>query len=210
MPEMKKCQQNTDALAPASCVQPVDEKCVWEFFAVKACEDRQGHRAPSMQGRNTDTNPSLHTAGTRCSWECGAYEGIPPCLGARLSRRLPGETDFYQIDSSDLFASAAADARLAQVFALLRKPTETLHPVVPLPNEECHQLVQPSLVRHLSDLLTPCDATPQSCAGSHQRWRRSGHTCRKLKLSASSSMCSRAPAQPRYGHACRMVLRKTF
>jgi hypothetical protein len=195
---MRKCQHNTDALAPASCVQPVDEKCVWDFFGVKACEDRQEHRAPSMQGCNTDTNTSMHTPGTRCSWECGTYEGIPPCLGARLSRRLPGETDFYQIDSRDLFTSAAADARLAQVFALLQKP-----------NEKSHQLVPPSL-RHLSDLLTPCDATPQSRAGSNQVWRRYGHTCRKLKLSASSSMCSRAPAQPRYGHACRKVLRKTF
>ena len=206
---MRKCQHNTDALAPASCVQPVDEKCVWDFFGVKACEDRQEHRAPSMQGCNTDTNTSMHTPGTRCSWECGAYEGIPPCLGARLSRRLPGETDFYQIDSSDLFASASADARLAQVFALLQKPTETQNPVVPLPNEKSHQLIQPSL-RHFSDLLTPCEATAHSCAGSNQIWRRYGHTCRKLKLSASSSMCSRAPAQPRYGHACRKVLRKTF
>jgi hypothetical protein len=146
-----------------SCVQPVDEKTIWEFFAVKSCEDRQEHRAPNVQGH--------------CSWECGASDGIPPCLGARLSRRLPGETDFYKIDSSDLFASAAADARLAQVFALLQKPTK-----VPLPKENSYQLVLPLLVRHLSDLLTPSDAAPE-CPRVHYRSRarvhiRHGHTSR--------------------------------
>ena len=166
--------------ALGSCVQPVDEKCIWEFFAVRSCEDRQQHRAPNMQGHNTDASTSLHTPGTRCSWECGAYEGIPQCLGARLSRRLPGETDFYQIDSSDLFASAAADARLAQVFALLQKPTK-----VSLPKEKSYQLVLPLLVRHLSDLLTPSDAAPE--------WPRVQNR-------------SRARAQIRYGHTCRKLL----
>ena len=173
--------------ALGSCVQPVDEKCIWEFFAVKSCEDRQEHRAPNVQGHNTDTNTSKHTRGTRCSWECGAYEGIPPCLGARLSRRLPGETDFYQIDSSDLLTSAAADARLAQVFALLQKPTK-----VPLPKEESYQLVLPLLVRHLSDLLTPSDAAPE-CPRVHYCSRarvhiRYGHTCRKLQPPASCTL----------------------
>ena len=168
-----------------SCVQPVDEKTIWEFFAVKSCEDRQEHRAPSMQGHNTDTNTSLHTPGTRCSWECGAYEGIPPCLGARLSRRLPGEPDFYQIDSSDLVASARADARLAQVFALLQKHTETLHREAPLRKQKSYLLVRPLLVRHLSDFLTPSNAAPE-CPRVHYRSRaraqsRYDHTCRKLQ-----------------------------
>ena len=151
-----------------SCVQPVDEKTIWEFFAVKSCEDRQEHRAPNVQGH--------------CSWECGASDGIPLCLGARLSRRLPGETDFYQIHSSDLFASAAADARLAQVFALLQKHTETLHREAPLRKQKSYLLVRPLLVRHLSDLLTPSDSAPE---------------CPRVKYR------SRAKAQNRYGHTCR-------
>ena len=180
--ELRRCQGN-NALAHETYVQPVDEKCIWEFFAVKACEDRQEHRAPNMQG--CDTNTSLHTPGTRCSRECGAYEAIPQCLGARLSRRLPGEPDFYQIDSSDLFASAAADARLAQVFALLQKHTETLHRAVPLRKNKRYQLVRPLLVRHLSDLLTPNNAAPE-CPRVNYRSRaraqnRYGHTCRKLQ-----------------------------
>ena len=180
--EIRRCQ-GYNALAHETCVQPVDEKCIWEFFAVKACEDRQEHPAPNMQG--CDKNTSLHTPGTRCSRECGAYEAIPQCLGARLSRRLPGEPDFYQIDSSDLFASAAADARLAQVFALLQKHTETLHRAVPLRKNKRYQLVRPLLVRHLSDLLTPNNAAPE-CPRVNYRSRaraqnRYGHTCRKLQ-----------------------------
>ena len=187
--DMRRCQ-GKKALANSGCVKPVDEKCIWEFFAVKACEDRQEHRAPNIQGRNTDKNTSLHTPGTSCSWECGAYEGIPQCLGARLSRRLPGDPDFYQIDSSDLCASAAADARLAQVFALLQKHNETLHREVPLRKEKNYQLVRPLLVRpllvgHLIDLLTPSNAAPE-CPRVHYRSRaraqsRYGHTCRKLR-----------------------------
>jgi hypothetical protein len=175
------------------CVQPVDEKTIWDFFAVKSCEDRQEHRAPNVQGDNTDTNTSLHTRGTRCSWECAAYDGIPPCLGARLSRRLPGETDFYRIDSSDLFASAKADARLAQVFGLLQKK-----------KEKRYKLVLPLLVRHLSDHLTPSDAAPE-CPRVHYRSRarvriRHGHTCtmcdakrkrRKPKLNDLVTACQR-------------------
>jgi hypothetical protein len=179
--EMRRCQGNT-ALAHARCVQPVEEKCIWDFFAVKACEDRQEHRAPKMQGCNTDKNTSLHTPATLCSRECGAYDGIPQCLGARLSRRLPGEPDFYQIDSSDLVASARADARLAQVFALLQKHTETLHREVPLRKQKNYLLVRPLLVRHLSDLLTPSNAAPE---------------CPRVKYR------SRAKAQNRYGHTCR-------
>ncbi len=195
----------------SSCVQPVDEKTIWDFFAVKSCEDRQEHRAPNVQGHNTDTNTSLHTRGTRCSWECAAYDGIPPCLGARLSRRLPGETDFYRIDSSDLFASANADARLAQVFALLQKPSPLPLPkensyqlVLPLPKENSYQLVLPLLVRHLSDHLTPSDAAPE-CPRVHYRSRarvhiRHGHTCtmcdakrkrRKPKLNDLVTACQR-------------------
>ena len=182
--DMRRCQ-GKKALANSGCVQPVDEKCIWEFFAVKACEDRQEHRAPNIQGRNTDKNTSLHTPGTSCSWECGAYDGIPQCLGARLSRRLPGDPDFYKIDSSDLCASAAADARLARVFALLQKHTETLHREEPLRKDKNYQLVRPLLVGHLIDLRTPSNAAPD-CQRVHYRSRaraqsRYGHTCRKLQ-----------------------------
>jgi hypothetical protein len=119
-------QENIGTLGSAHrrCVQPLDEKSIWEFFVPAACEHGEGHR--------------LHS-----SWECDANEGIPPCLGARLSRGL-GDSDFCRIDTKDLYASAAADARLAQVFALLRKPIEeTLNREVPLAAETGYQLVQP-------------------------------------------------------------------
>jgi hypothetical protein len=181
--QMRRCQGNT-AVAHANCVQPVEEKCIWEFFAVKACEDRPEQREPNMQGCNTDKNTALHTPATLCSRECGAYEGIPHCLGARLSRRLPGEPDFYQIDSSEMFESAAADARLAQVFALLQKHKKSMHCEVPLRKKKSYLLVRPLLVRNLSDLLTPSNAAPE---------------CPRVKYS------SRARAQNRHGHTCRKL-----
>jgi hypothetical protein len=182
--DMRRCQGNK-VLAIAGCVQPVDEECIREFFAVKVCEDRQENLATSIQGRNTDKNTSQHTSGASCSWECGVYDGIPQCLGARLSRRLPGDPDFYQIDSSDLCASARANARLAQVFALLQKHTEALHREVPLRKGKSYQRVRPLLVRHLSDFLTPSNAAPE-CPRVHYRSRaraqsRYDHTCRKLQ-----------------------------
>jgi hypothetical protein len=114
------------------CVQPLDEKIIWEFFVPAACEHRED--------RNIDTNTALHTTRVDCSWECDANEGIPPCLGARLSRGL-GDSDFFRIDTNDLYEAAAADARLAQVFALLQKPIEET--LVPLAAETGYQLVQP-------------------------------------------------------------------
>ena len=138
-------QENIGTLGSAhrTCVQPLDEKSIWEFFVPAACEHREDHRPADPQGRNIDTNTALHTKRVDCSWECDANEGIPPCLGARLSRGL-GDSDFFRIDTNDLYASAAADARLAQVFALLQKPIEeTLNREVPLATETGYQLVQP-------------------------------------------------------------------
>jgi hypothetical protein len=142
-------QENTRALgcARSRCVQPLDEKSIWEFFVPAACRQdcghREEHRTADPQGRNIDTNTALHTTRVHCSWECDANEGIPPCLGARLSRGL-GDSDFFQIDTNDLYASAAADARLAQVFALLQKSIEeTRNREMPLPTETGYQLVQP-------------------------------------------------------------------
>ena len=121
------------------CVQPVHEQELWDFFACrKACEDDKEHT--NVQARNIDADSAV-TRTSHSSWVCGAHQGIPQCLGARLSRRLPGDSDFFHIDTNDLFASAAADARLSQVFALLQKRTkETCHGEVSLPNEEGYQL----------------------------------------------------------------------
>ena len=129
------------------CVQPLDEKSIWEFFVPAACRHdcggREEHRTADPQGRDIDTNTALHTKTVHCSWECDANEGIPPCLGARLSRGL-GDSDFFRIDTNDLHASAAADARLAQVFALLQKPIEvSFNREVPLATETGYQLEQP-------------------------------------------------------------------
>jgi len=141
-------QENTRALgcARSRCVQPLDEKSIWEFFVPAACRQDCGGRellTADPQGRHIDTNTAQHPKRVPCSWECDANEGIPPCLGARLSRGL-GDSDFFQIDTNDLYASAAADARLAQVFALLQKPIEeTLNREVPLPTETGYQLAQP-------------------------------------------------------------------
>jgi hypothetical protein len=137
---------NASQSAHKRCVQPLDEKSIWEFFVPAACRQdcghREEHRTADPQGRNIDTNTALHTTRV-CSWECDANEGIPPCLGARLSRGR-GDSDFFRIDTNDLYASAAADARLAQVFALLQKPIEeTRNREMPLPTETGYQLVQP-------------------------------------------------------------------
>jgi hypothetical protein len=137
-----KCNESTDTVASGHrrCVQPVDEKELWDFFACrKACEHEEEHT--NVQGRNIDTDSSLQTRTSHSSWECGAHQGIPQCLGARLSRRLPGDLDFFHIDTNDLYASAVADARLSQVFALLQKPTkECLYGEVSLRKEEGYQL----------------------------------------------------------------------
>jgi hypothetical protein len=138
-------QENIGALGSAHrrCVQPLDEKSIWEFFVPAACQHREEHGTSDPQGRNIDTNTALHTTRVDCSWECDANEGIPPCLGARLSRGL-GDSDFFRIDTNDLYEAAAADARLAQVFALLQKPIEeALNRDVPLATETGYQLVQP-------------------------------------------------------------------
>ena len=54
--------------------------------------------------------------------ECGANEGIPQCLGARLSRQMPGDPFLFQINTNAIHASARTDARLFQIFELLKKP----------------------------------------------------------------------------------------
>ena len=140
-----KGQENTRALGCAHrrFVEPLDEKSIWDFFMPASCENREEHRTADPQGRDIDTNTALHTRTDHCSWECDANEGIPPCLGARLSRGL-GDSDFFRIDTNDLHASAAADARLAQVFALLQKPIEvSFNREVPLATETGYQLEQP-------------------------------------------------------------------
>jgi hypothetical protein len=117
-----QCHQDADPRASVRrrCTQPVDETCVLEFFACRQIlEDRE--EPPSVLDVGFNTSTSLQA--TR-SYECSAHEGIPHCLGARLSRRLPGDPDFFQINTNDLRASAAADARLSQVVELLKKPVD--------------------------------------------------------------------------------------
>ena len=55
-----------------------------------------------------------------CSWQCRANECIPRCLASRLRRhKLLCADDEFQIRLDDLRASAASDARLADVQAIL-------------------------------------------------------------------------------------------
>jgi hypothetical protein len=120
------------ARAARTFVQPVDEKTILHFFASShACEDTR-YFGKSDNGSHNYGVPRYCTAhqlsledSSNCSWKCGAFEGIPTCLGSRLSRRLPGEADFFQIDIHDLHATAAADARLTEIFALLRATSES-------------------------------------------------------------------------------------
>jgi hypothetical protein len=129
-----KCQTYPAALrrAARTYVQPVDEKTILHFFASSlACEDIRYCRK-SDNGSHNYGVPRYCSAhqlslegSSNCSWKCGAFEGIPKCLGSRLSRRLPGEADFFQIDIHDLHATAAADARLTEIFALLRATGES-------------------------------------------------------------------------------------
>jgi hypothetical protein len=129
-----KCQTYPAALrrAARTFVQPVDEKTILHFFASSlTCEDIRYFRK-SDNGSHNYGVPRYCNAhqlsledSSNCSWKCGAFEGIPICLGSRLSRRLPGEADFFQIDIHDLHAKAAADVRLTEIFALLRATSES-------------------------------------------------------------------------------------
>ena len=129
-----KCQTYPAALrrAARTFVQPVDEKTILHFFASSlACEDIPYFRK-SDNGSHNYGVPRYCSAhqlsledSSNCSWKCGAFEGIPICLGSRLSRRLPGEADFFRIDIHDLYATAAADVRLTEIFALLRATSES-------------------------------------------------------------------------------------
>jgi len=107
-----------------SFVKPVDEKTILNFFGspVVIEEDEQGAMIAKTSSSEDDDREAMIAKFSKCS----AFEGIPNCLGSRLSRKLPGEADFFQIDILDLRAAAAADARLAEIFTQLRSESKPI------------------------------------------------------------------------------------
>ena len=67
------------------------------------------------------------------SWKCNANEGLPRCLAFRLSQNLAASSEKFnlysgfQIDTNDLRALAAADARLGEIQMLLCSQQRTYH-----------------------------------------------------------------------------------
>jgi hypothetical protein len=67
------------------------------------------------------------------SWKCNANEGLPRCLAFRLSQNLAASSETFnlysgfQIDTNDLRALAAADARLGEIQMLLSSQQRTYH-----------------------------------------------------------------------------------
>jgi hypothetical protein len=108
-----------------SSAQPVDEKTILHFFECTHVEEDKREAMIATPGSGEEDVPP-RPPNTKCFSKCSAFEGIPECLGSRLSRRLPGEADFFQINTLDLHAAAAADARLAEIFALLRSTSKPI------------------------------------------------------------------------------------
>jgi hypothetical protein len=107
-----------------SFVKRVDEKTIRHFFECTQVEEDKREAMIVKPGSGEDDEQGAMN--TNCFSKCSAFEGIPACLGSRLSRRLPGEADFFQINIVDLHATAAADARLAEIFALLRSTSKPI------------------------------------------------------------------------------------
>jgi len=109
-----------------SCVDDIDEILSQEIKE-EGDESQQNTNLTYSRG-----NPRPLYNSDLFSWKCNASEGLPRCLAFRLSQNLASSENFnlysgFQIDTNDLRALAAADARLGEIQMLLRSQQRTYH-----------------------------------------------------------------------------------
>ena len=104
------------------CVDDIDEVSSHEIKE-EGCESQQNTNLTYSR-----RNPRPLYNSDLFSWKCNANEGLPRCLAFRLSQNLAASSETFdlysgfQIDTNDLRALAAADARLGEIQMLLRSP----------------------------------------------------------------------------------------
>jgi len=138
----------THSVAHRRSVQPVGEDILRAFFEChfdgkedhpQTCRETSPSHEIKEEGSPTPKpltpnltysrgNPKPLYDSDLFSWKCNANEGLPRCLAFRLSQNLAASSETFdlysgfQIDTNDLRALAAADARLGEIQMLLRSP----------------------------------------------------------------------------------------